>query len=368
MTSRPIRKSDPEPGAGPAISDVLVQPPRTPDSALVVRDLSVRFRSEHGEVNAVSGASYHVAPGETLGIAGESGSGKSVSTLAVLGLLPKSARDSVGGEVRFGDRDLLRLSARELRAVRGAKISMIFQDPMTSLNPVLKIGTQIAEGILCHIQRPSRAQRAAAHERALELLKRVGVSAPEERLEQYPHQLSGGMRQRVMIAMAIANEPEILIADEPTTALDVTIQAQIMRLLREIQERTGVGIILITHDIRVLAQNADRLVIMYAGRVVESGTVTEILENPKHPYTLGLLRSAPGVANSVQHGTGRVRLTPIPGVPPDPTKLPAGCSFAPRCTISNGRERCVLERPELLAIDASGHASACHFVEEVPPR
>jgi oligopeptide/dipeptide ABC transporter ATP-binding protein len=289
--------------------------------------------------------------------------------LAVLGLLPKSARKGVGGQVLFGDRDLLLLGERELRALRGAKISMIFQDPMTSLNPVHKIGDQIVEGILCHTRRPSRTERADARDRALELLQRVGVSAPEERMEQYPHQLSGGMRQRVKIAIAIANEPEILIADEPTTALDVTIQAQIMRLLREIQERTGVGIILITHDIRVLAQNADRLVIMYAGRVVESGTVTEILESPKHPYTLGLLRSAPGVIDTAaSQGNGRARLTPIPGVPPDPTNLPAGCSFAPRCPITNGRERCLMERPELVAIDVSGHASACHFAEEVPPR
>jgi oligopeptide/dipeptide ABC transporter ATP-binding protein len=350
---------------------VLEEPPehQHPDSALIVRDLSVRFRTEHGVVNAVSGASYQVAPGETLGIAGESGSGKSVSSLAVLGLLPRSARKGVGGEVLFGDRDLLQLSERELRELRGAKISMIFQDPMTSLNPVHKIGTQIVEGILCHSPRPSRAERAAARDRALDLLQQVGVSAPEKRMEQYPHQLSGGMRQRVMIAIAIANEPEILIADEPTTALDVTIQAQIMRLLREIQQRNGLGIILITHDIRVLAQNADRLIIMYAGRVVESGTVTEILENPKHPYTLGLLCSAPGVANTTaQPGNGRARLTPIPGVPPDPTNLPIGCSFAPRCSITDGRERCVMERPELVAIEASGHASACHFPEEVPSR
>ena len=329
--------------------------------------LSVRFRTQHGVVQAVSDASFHVAPGETLGIAGESGSGKSVSALAVLGLLPKPVQRAIGGQVFFGNRNLLQLGERELRALRGgAKISMIFQDPMTSLNPVMKIGTQIVEGILCHTRRPSRVQRAAAHDRALELLQRVGVSAPTERLTQYPHELSGGMRQRVMIAMAIANEPEILIADEPTTALDVTIQAQIMRLLREIQQRTGVGIILITHDIRVLAQNADRLVIMYAGRVVESGTVTEVLENPKHPYTLGLLRSAPGVISSAgQQATERARLTPIPGAPPDPTKLPAGCSFAARCGITNGRERCVVERPELVAIGQSGHASACHFVEEV---
>ena len=272
---------------------------------------------------------------------------------------------AIGGQVFFDNRNLGLLSQRELRALRGAKISMIFQDPMTSLNPVMKIGAQIVEGILCHTSHPSKLERAAASDRALELLQLVGVSAPQERMKQYPHELSGGMRQRVMIAMAIANDPEILIADEPTTALDVTIQAQIMRLLREIQQRTGVGIILITHDIRVLAQNVDRLIVMYAGRVVESGTVTEVLENPKHPYTLGLLRSAPGVMKTEQQGTQRARLTPIPGAPPDPTKLPAGCSFAPRCSITNGRERCVVERPELVAIDQSADASACHFADEV---
>jgi len=336
------------------------------EAALRVRDLSVRFPTDHGVVHAVSGVSYHVGPGETLGIAGESGSGKSVSTLAVLGLLPEHVRNTIGGQVFFGERNLLQLGERELRALRGAKISMIFQNPLTSLNPVQKIGTQIVEGILCHTRRPSRAQREAAADHALELLQRVGVSAPAERMTQYPHELSGGMRQRVMIAMAIANDPEILIADEPTTALDVTIQAQIMRLLREIQQRSGLGIILITHDIRVLAQNADRLVIMYAGRVVESGTVTEVLENPKHPYTLGLLRSASGVVQEAgRHSSGRGRLTPIPGVPPDATKLPAGCSFAPRCPITNGRERCVVERPELVEIGESGHTSACHFVEEM---
>ena len=251
--------------------------------------------SEHGVVHAVSGVSYQVAAGETLGIAG--GSQARARTLFLSRARPAARQRSQDNRRRSGLRqpqpaDALRA---RLRAVRGAKISMIFQDPMTSLNPVHKIGAQIVEGILCHIRRPSRAQRAAARARALELLQLVGVSAPTERMTQYPHELSGGMRQRVMIAIAIANEPAILIADEPTTALDVTIQAQIMRVLGEIQQRIGIGIILISHDVRLLAQNADRLIIMYAGRIVESGTVTEVLENPKHPYTLGLLLSAPGV-------------------------------------------------------------------------
>ncbi|MGH3585362.1 MAG: ABC transporter ATP-binding protein, partial [Pseudonocardia sp.] len=268
-----------------------VRPPGSSSACLSVRNLTTVFSTKRGDVAAVTDLSYELNAGETLGIVGESGSGKSVSAMSVLGLIPQPPGKIVSGEVVVGGRNLLGLSGKELRQVRGSEVAMIFQDPMTSLNPVHTIGAQIAEGILSHQERPSRADKAKAKERAVELLAAVGVPAPEKRARQYPHQLSGGMRQRAMIAIAMSCDPKVLIADEPTTALDATIQAQIMRLLREVQQRTGVGIMLITHDIGLVAQNVDRVLVMYAGRVVETGTVQEVLEHPRHPYTVGLLQS-----------------------------------------------------------------------------
>ncbi|WP_211261652.1 ABC transporter ATP-binding protein [Pseudonocardia acaciae] len=320
------------------------------------------FDTKRGEVAAVTDLSYELSAGETLGIVGESGSGKSVSAMSILGLVPRPPGRIVSGEIMLNGRDLVGLDRGELRAVRGSEVAMIFQDPMSSLNPVHRIGAQIAEGILSHRRRPSRADKAAANRRAVELLESVGVPAPEKRARQYPHQLSGGMRQRVMIAMAMSCDPKVLVADEPTTALDATIQAQIMRLLREVQGRTQVGIILITHDIGLVAQNVDRVLVMYAGRVVETGPVEEVLEHPRHPYTVGLLRSTP---SKLPVNGGRRRLTPIPGLPPNPAALPPGCSFAPRCTLRGDRELCLTERPLPRAAVSDGHLSACHFVDEI---
>ncbi|MDF5753166.1 ABC transporter ATP-binding protein [Spongiactinospora sp. TRM90649] len=340
--------------------------PQTPasDGCLSVRNLTTVFTTKRGTVAAVTDVSFDLRAGETLGIVGESGSGKSVTAMSILGLIPKPPGKVVSGEIRVAGKDLLALDRRSLRAASGTDVAMIFQDPMTSLNPVHRIGAQIAEGILTHQRRPSRADREAARQRAVELLAAVGVPAPERRARQYPHELSGGMRQRVMIAMAMSCDPKVLIADEPTTALDATIQAQIMRLLREVQQRTNVGIMLITHDIGLVAQNVDRVLVMYGGRVVEMGTVQEVLENPKHPYTVGLLQCTPSrlPADSV-----RRRLTPIPGLPPNPTDLPPGCSFAPRCGLRGDRERCLLEQPELRPAPTDDHRSACHFLEEVSP-
>ncbi|MER7130786.1 ABC transporter ATP-binding protein [Streptosporangium saharense] len=340
--------------------------PQTPasDGCLSVRNLTTVFTTRRGTVAAVTDVSFDLRAGETLGIVGESGSGKSVTAMSALGLIPQPPGKVVSGEIWVDGKNLLALDRRSLRAASGSEVAMIFQDPMTSLNPVHRIGAQIAEGILTHQRRPSKADKEAARRRAVELLAAVGVPAPERRARQYPHELSGGMRQRVMIAMAMSCDPKVLIADEPTTALDATIQAQIMRLLREVQQRTNVGIMLITHDIGLVAQNVDRVLVMYAGRVVEMGTVEEVLGNPKHPYTVGLLRCTP---SRLPSDSVRRRLTPIPGLPPNPTDLPPGCSFAPRCGLRGDRELCLLEQPELRPAPTDGHRSACHFLEEVTP-
>ncbi|WP_246222584.1 ABC transporter ATP-binding protein [Phytoactinopolyspora limicola] len=340
------------PAAMPA-SDVFLQ----------VRNLTTVFDTARGTVAAVTDVSYDVRAGETVGIVGESGSGKSVSAMSMLGLIPQPPGRIVSGEVLVGGREIIGMGRRELRAVRGVDVSMIFQDPMTSLNPVHTVGAQIVEAILGHVRRPSRAVRRQARQRAVELLEAVGVSAPHERVHQYPHQLSGGMRQRVMIAMAMSNNPRLLIADEPTTALDVTIQAQIMRILREVQQSTGISIVLITHDMGLIAQMAHRVVVMYAGRVVESGAVEDVFLRPRHPYTLGLLRSFPSNAPAGR----RQRMLPIPGLPPDPAALPPGCSFAPRCSLWAERQRCTDEPPTLRPADTDEHLSACHFWSEVGP-
>jgi peptide/nickel transport system ATP-binding protein len=321
---------------------------------LKVTDLSVTFPSEAGRVAAVRGLSYHVMPREVLGIVGESGSGKSVSSLAVMGLLPARAR--MTGSIQFQGKELLGSSDKELSEIRGRKISMIFQDPLSALTPVFTVGDQIAEAILVHEQ----ISEQAAKERAVELLSLVGIPNPRQRAAAFPHEFSGGMRQRAMIAMAIANNPDLIIADEPTTALDVTIQAQILETLNKAQETTGAAIILITHDLGVIAGAADRVAVMYAGKPVESGVVDDVFYQPRMPYTLGLLGSIPRL-DSAEH----LPLTPIEGSPPSLIHLPKGCPFTPRCPMRI--EKCEQIEPELLPLAASGvgHSAACHRSNEI---
>jgi oligopeptide/dipeptide ABC transporter ATP-binding protein len=326
---------------------------------LSIRDLVVEFKTEDGVVQAVDGVTYDLFPGETLGIVGESGSGKSVSTMSILGLIPQPPGRIVRGEAIFQGKDLLKVSKKELRRIRGNEMAMIFQDPMTSLNPVLRIGFQISEAIKAH--NPG-VKDDAAKERAVTLLKLVGVPNPERRVDQYPHEFSGGMRQRAMIAMAIANEPSVLIADEPTTALDVTIQAQILEVLKKAQEETHAATILITHDLGLIAELADRVIVMYAGKVVEIGDVATIFASPRHPYTVGLMDSLPKLTAPEEW------LRPIPGQPPSLISRPPGCPFHPRCFLSQGRARCREEEPPLRPIDKPEHLTACHFAEELEGR
>ena len=329
------------------------------DPILSIRDLVVEFTTEDGVVKAVDGITYDIYPGETLGIVGESGSGKSVSTMSLLGLIPQPPGRIVRGEALYKGKDLLKVSKRELRRIRGNDIAMVFQDPMTSLNPVLKIGFQIAEAIRTH--NPG-VKDGAANKRAVELLKTVGVPNPERRVDQYPHEFSGGMRQRAMIAMAIANQPSVLIADEPTTALDVTIQAQILEVLKKAQEETQAATILITHDLGLIAELADRVIVMYAGKVVELGDVATIFSNPRHPYTIGLMDSLPKLTAEEEW------LRPIPGQPPSLISRPPGCPFHPRCFLAQGRTRCREEEPPLRPIEGEAHMTACHFAEELEGR
>ena len=305
------------------------------EPVLSVRDLEVRIGTPRGPAHVVNGLSYDVHAGETLAIVGESGSGKSVSVLALLGLVPQPPA-RVSGEVRFGGLDLVTASPAELRGVRGNGIGMVFQDPMTSLNPVLTVGRQLTEGMEVHLG----LSGAEARDRAVELLDLVGIPGARSRLDDYPHQLSGGMRQRVMIAIGLACDPQVLIADEATTALDVTIQAQIVELLASLQERLGMAVIWITHDLGVVAGIADRVLVMYAGRVVEDGGVDAVYEEPLHPYTRGLLRSIPVL------GRTEAELASIPGLPPQPADLPPGCPFWPRCG-ERRDERCRTEVPPL---------------------
>jgi oligopeptide/dipeptide ABC transporter ATP-binding protein len=330
-----------------------------PDPLLSIRDLVVEFSTEDGIVQAVDGVTYDVYPGETLGIVGESGSGKSVSTMSILGLIPQPPGRIVSGEAMFKDKDLLKLSKKELRRVRGNEVALVFQDPMTSLNPVLKIGSQIGEAIRTH--HPDEKDDEI-QQRVLGLLRTVGVPNPERRYEQYPHEFSGGMRQRAMIAMAIANSPSLLIADEPTTALDVTIQAQILEVLKKAQDETHAATILITHDLGLIAELADRVIVMYAGKIVELGDVSTIFESPRHPYTVGLMDSLPRIDADEDW------LRPIPGQPPSLINRPPGCPFHPRCFLSQGRVRCREEEPPLRPIGDSLHLSACHFAEELEGR
>ncbi|MFF0250456.1 ABC transporter ATP-binding protein [Streptosporangium sandarakinum] len=322
-----------------------VRPP-SEDEILRVQDLTVEFPTEDGVVHAVRGVSYSLREREVLGIVGESGSGKSVSSMAVMGLLPKSAR--IKGQILFRGDDMLKMSPRKQRSLRGRKIAMIFQDPMTALNPVHTVGDQLAEAVLAHELMP----RKAALARAKEMLDLVGIPQAEARLRSYPHEFSGGMRQRAMIAMAVINNPDVIIADEPTTALDVTVQAQILEKLLEVKDAVNAAIVLITHDLGVIAGMAHRVLVMYAGRPVEIGETDPVFEEPRMPYTAGLLGSIPSLENSGS------RLRPIKGTPPSLINLPTGCPFSPRCPLAD--EVCRTAEPELAETDGGGHFAACH--------
>ncbi len=315
-----------------------------------VKDLTTRFHTQEGEVYAVNGISYTLNEGETLGIVGESGSGKSVQSLSILGLIPSPPGKIEAGTVLFRGRDLLKLSKEEMRKVRGAEIAMIFQDPMTSLNPVLTVGKQITEALQLHLGMNIKQAR----DRAAELLAMVGIPLAAKRLDDYPHQFSGGMRQRAMIAMALSCNPQLLIADEPTTALDVTIQAQITDLVKRLRDKLGMAMIWITHDLGVIAGLADTIQVMYGGTIVERGPVTEIFKDTRHPYTLGLRGSIPRIDKRGE------RLTPIEGSPPDMRKKPVGCPFAPRCVFKV--DKCETETPLLLPVEGgkANHFAACH--------
>jgi peptide/nickel transport system ATP-binding protein len=318
---------------------------------LRVRDLVTSFQTESGVLRAVDGVSFDVPAGASVGIVGESGCGKSVTALSILRLIPTPPGKIESGHIELGGRDLLTLSRSEMRAVRGNEISMVFQEPMTSLNPVYTVGAQIVEAIRLHQKR----SRRDAWDRALEMLTVVGIPSPETNIKAYPHQLSGGMRQRVMIAMAIACEPKVLLADEPTTALDVTIQAQILSTLRELRQTIGMSIVLITHDLGVVAEHAEHVVVMYAARVVESAPVTSLFARPRHPYTLGLLGSIPGPRTP---GEPRRRLLAIEGLVPDLRKLPPGCRFTDRCPMAIAA--CSEAEPELLPVEGeAAHLSRC---------
>ncbi len=325
-----------------------------PDPLLSIEDLVVEFKTEDGVVHAVDGVSYDLFPGEILGIVGESGSGKSVSTLALLGLIPQPPGRIVSGTAMFKERDLLTLKKKELRRVRGNEVAMVFQDPMTSLNPVLTVGNQLEEAIKTHF--PDEKDEVVK-QKVIDLLTLVGVPNPEQRYSQYPHEFSGGMRQRAMIAMAISNSPSLLIADEPTTALDVTIQAQVLEVLKRVQQETDAATILITHDLGIVAEMCDRVLVMYAGHIVESGTVEAIFRSPRHPYTIGLMNSLPKLTEDEEW------LEPITGAPPSLINLPPGCPFHPRCFLA--RERCRQENPPLAPVEGSEHQTACYFSEEL---
>jgi oligopeptide/dipeptide ABC transporter ATP-binding protein len=322
------------------------------DVVLSVRDLTVDFPTHDGVVHAVRGVSYQLRKGEVLGIVGESGSGKSVTSLAVMGLLPPTAQIT-GSVLLLGD-ELLGLNEKGLAKLRGDEIAMIFQDPMSSLNPVYTVGWQIAEAVTAHRD----VSRSAARARAVELLSIVGIPHAEERVDSYPHEFSGGMRQRAVIAIGMANDPDVIIADEPTTALDVTVQAQVLETLTTAREQTGAAMVLITHDLGVVAGQADRVLVMYAGKPVEIGTVDEIFYTPRMPYTLGLLGSLPRVDAREQD-----RLTPIVGVPPSLINMPPGCPFSPRCPMS--QDICRTEEPQLRPTTSPEHVAACHFSEKL---
>jgi oligopeptide transport system ATP-binding protein len=315
--------------------------PAADEPLLMVRNLVVRFRTQDATVHAVNGVTFDVAEGETVGLVGESGCGKSVTNLAIMRLLPKPAGRIEGGTVVFDGQDIVKLNENEVREIRGRDVAMIFQDPMTSLNPVLTIEEQLTETLRAH----KKVTKEEARQRAIDLLSLVGIPKPETRLKSYPHQFSGGMRQRVMIAMALALEPRLLIADEPTTALDVTIQAQVLELIRDLTQRLGTAVILITHDLGVVAGMTQRINVMYAGFIVEAGLTSDIFARPSHPYTVGLLHSIPRIDGS------DAALIPIEGAPPNQRLAPVGCPFAPRCQWR--LDRCTTENPALESVDGS---------------
>jgi oligopeptide/dipeptide ABC transporter ATP-binding protein len=321
---------------------------------LSVSSLVTQFSTRSGIVKAVDGVSWDVEEGETVALVGESGCGKSASALSIMRLIAEPAGRIVSGSVLFKGRDLLALSEEEMRRVRGREIGMIFQEPMTSLNPVLTVGRQLTEGLEIHLGMTPTAARA----RALELLGMVGIPDAGRRLSQYPHQFSGGMRQRMMIAMALSCEPALILADEPTTALDVTIQAQILELMKSLSRKLGAAMLIITHNLGVVARYADRVNVMYAGKIIERASARELYANPRHPYTEGLLRSVPRLDEP-----RRSKLAPIEGQPPDLTRLPKGCSFSPRCRWRE--DRCDLEAPALAAIGGERHMSACWAAERM---
>ena len=321
---------------------------------LDVRSLTTQFSTTAGIVRAVDGVSWDVDEGETVALVGESGCGKSVSALSIMRLVSEPAGRIVSGEILFKGRNLLALTEEEMRHTRGREIAMIFQEPMTSLNPVLTVGRQLTESLEIHLGMTS----AASQQRAVELLAMVGIPDSQRRLRQYPHQFSGGMRQRIMIAMALSCSPALILADEPTTALDVTIQAQILELMKDLSRRLGVAMLIITHNLGVVARYADRVNVMYAGRIIERASARELYADPRHPYTLGLLRSVPRLDEP-----RRERLAPIEGQPPDLTRLPPGCAFAPRCVFRV--ERCLREIPPLRPLGADSHVSACWEAERV---
>jgi peptide/nickel transport system ATP-binding protein/oligopeptide transport system ATP-binding protein len=321
---------------------------------LEVRGLTTAFMTGGGEVNAVEDVSFSLKEGQILGIVGESGSGKSVTALTVMDLLPKPPARIAGGEVVFNGQTLTRMSDREMQRIRGPGISMIFQEPMTSLNPVFSIGDQIMETIAAH----ERLPQAALRKRAVAMLDKVGIPSAARRLDDYPHQMSGGQRQRVMIAMALACNPKLLIADEPTTALDVTIQAQILDLLMDLRDEFGMGVIIITHNMGVIAETADRVLVMYAGRVVEEAPVADIFDRPLHPYTRGLLDCVPSLTED------RPRLVAIPGTLPEPARRPPGCRFAPRC--AHAEPACTVAIPVLETLEPA-HTAACFRAKELAP-
>jgi oligopeptide/dipeptide ABC transporter ATP-binding protein len=327
-----------------------------PDTAMPILDvkgLKTVFRTRGGEVHAVNSVDFDLRPGELLGVVGESGSGKSVTMMSLLRLLPSPPAEMRDGTVMFDGQDLLKISPEELRKVRGSKVGFIFQDPMTSLNPVYTIGFQLAEPLRAHLG----MSKAQARSRSIELLQLVGIPDAERRLKDYPHQFSGGMRQRVMIAIALACDPQVLIADEPTTALDVTIQAQIIELVKELRQKLGMAIIWITHDLGVIAGIADRVMVMYAGQVVEEGPVGEIFKNPQHPYTQALLKTVPAV-----RGPRAERLQVIEGQPPIMYEAPTACSFRNRCQFAF--DRCSQANPALTGISAPGHRAACFLLDK----
>ena len=314
-----------------------------------VKNLRTSFFTPEGEVRSVDGVSFEIGEGKTLGLVGESGCGKSVTSLSIMRLIPSPPGQIVGGEIYYRGRDLLKLNKEEMRKIRGNEISMIFQEPMTSLNPVFTVGNQIGEAIQLHQGLNKRETRA----KTIEMLRLVKIADPESRVDSYPHQLSGGMRQRVMIAMALSCNPNLLIADEPTTALDVTIQAQILELMKELQEKMGMALLLITHDLGVVAERADEVAIMYAGKIVERGSAEAIFARPQHPYTVGLLNSLPGTG-----AKKKKRLDAIPGVVPSPLNLPSGCRFRDRCP--KAAEICAENEP-LLTEKEPQHPVACYF-------